>query len=392
MGFSAKGPPSGEPVEIMVKGASDTLRSQFADEVIAFLNSLEGVSDAKRDDKLGKDEISLQINFPILARYGLTVADVSQAVRIAYDGQVATTTRYGDEDIDFRVILQREYRKDMEYLQQLKIPSKQGEFINLEEVAEFHVGPGIYAFYHDRGERTITVTGALDETIITSLEAMDVLKEHFRKTLPNYPGIRMDIGGEAEESRQAMQDILFSFALAALGIYFLLMVLFESLTQPFIVLSSVPFGIAGVVLALALHGISQASFFTGIGIVGLAGVVVNDSLVMVDHLNALRRKHRGQNMTALIAQGAANRLRPVILTTVTTVAGLLPLTYGIGGEDTMMGPMAMAMGYGLLFATPVTLILLPCLYMIWDDVQRGFSRLSGKPSPTESEPSDGGKL
>ena len=146
-----------------------------------------------------------------------------------------------------------------------------------------------------------------------------------------------------------------------------------------------PFGVAGVVLALALHGISQASFFTGIGIVGLAGVVVNDALVMVDHLNALRRKQHGQNMVALIAQGAANRLRPVILTTVTTVAGLLPLTYGIGGEDTMMGPMAMAMGYGLLFATPVTLILLPCLYMIWADVQRGLQRVFKKSSPAESE-------
>ncbi len=385
MGFSTKGPPSGEPVEIMVKGANDNLRSQFANEVIAFLNTLEGVSDVERDDKLGKDEISLQINFPLLARYGLTVADVSQTVRIAYDGQVATTTRYGDEDIDFRVILQREYRKDMNYLKQLKIPNKQGEFINLEEIATFHVGPGIYAFYHDRGERTITVTGELDDKVITSLEVMNTLKDQFRQILPNYPGIRMDIGGEAEESRQAMQDIAFSFALAALGIYFLLMVLFDSLTQPFIVLISVPFGVAGVIVALALHGISQASFFTGIGIVGLAGVVVNDALVMVDHLNALRRKQRGQNMVALIAQGAANRLRPVILTTVTTVAGLLPLTYGIGGEDTMMGPMAMAMGYGLLFATPVTLIILPCLYMIWDDVQRGLQRVFKKSSPVESE-------
>jgi multidrug efflux pump subunit AcrB len=382
MGFSTKGPPTGEPVEVMVKGANDTLRSQFANEIIAFLNTLEGVSDVERDDKLGKDEISLQINYPLLSRYGLTVADVSQTVRIAYDGQVATTTRYGDEDIDFRVILQREYRKDMEYLKQLKIPNKQGEFINLEEVATFHVGPGVYAFYHDSGERTITVTGELNDKVITSLEVMNALKEHARSIFSKYPGIRIDIGGEAEESRQAMQDILFSFALAALGIYFLLMVLFESLTQPFIVLISVPFGIAGVVLALALHGVTQPSFFTGIGIVGLAGVVVNDALVMVDHLNALRRKHSSQKMVALIAQGTANRLRPVLLTTVTTVAGLLPLTYGIGGEDAMMGPMAMALGYGLLFATPVTLVLLPCLYMIWDDIQRSFSRFSRKPSTT----------
>jgi multidrug efflux pump subunit AcrB len=149
------------------------------------------------------------------------------------------------------------------------------------------------------------------------------------------------------------------------------MLLFESMTQPFIVLVTIPFGVTGVILAFLLHGITQASLFAGIGVVGLAGVVVNDALVMVAHLNALRYQRKGENQQAIIAEGAADRLRPVILTTITTVVGLLPLTYGIGGEDVMMGPMAMALGYGLLFATPVTLVLLPCLYMIWADIQ-GF--------------------
>ena len=120
---------------------------------------------------------------------------------------------------------------------------------------------------------------------------------------------------------------------------------------------------------------TQASFFDGIGVIGLAGVVVNDALVMVAHLNHLKRQYTGRDRTAIIAEGAANRLRPVILTTVTTVAGLLPLTYGIGGEDEMMAPMAMALGYGLFFATPIALILLPCLYLIRDDFAAFFSRV-----------------
>jgi multidrug efflux pump subunit AcrB len=190
-----------------------------------------------------------------------------------------------------------------------------------------------------------------------------------------FPGVRLDIGGEAEESRQAIIDIVLSFAMAAVGIYFLLMILFESVTQPFIVLMTVPCGVMGVIFALMLHGMSQVSFFAAIGVVGLAGVVVNDALVMVAHLNTLRREYKGRDMTAIIAEGAANRLRPVLLTTITTVFGLLPLTYGIGGYDETMAPMAMAMGYGLLFATPVTLILLPSLYLIRSDIEMALSRL-----------------
>ncbi len=369
LGLSVRGPPTGEPVEVGIKGVNDDLRDQFADKVAAFLSTMRGVSDIKRDDKNGKEEISIKLNYPLLAHYDLTVADISQAVRIAYDGQVATSTRYGDEDIDFRVIMQKEFRKDINYLKQLKIPNKQGDLINLEEVSSFDIGPGIYAFYHDDGERTITVAAELDENVTTSLEVMNALKKQFGKIMQQYPGIRVDIGGEAQESQQAIQDILFSYAMAAVGIYFLLMLLFESPVQPLIVITTVPFGIAGVILALALHGISQPSFFTGIGVIGLVGVVVNDALVMVDHLNALKRRKQEGDMTAVIAEGAANRLRPVILTTATTVAGLLPLVYGIGGEDTMMGPMALALGYGLLFSTPVTLVLLPCLYMVGDDIR-----------------------
>jgi multidrug efflux pump subunit AcrB len=265
--------------------------------------------------------------------------------------------------------LQEAYRKDADYLKQVKISNSQGELINLEEVADFMIQPGLYAIYHEAGDPTITITGEIDESVVTPLEVMAIVEDTFNfDAMRQFPGVRLDIGGEAADSKQAIVDLLLSFGIAAIGIYFLLMLLFNSLTQPFVVLITIPFGVAGVVWALALHGITQTSFFTGIGVVGLAGVVVNDALVMVDHLNDLIRRRKDKDMLAVIAEGAADRLRPVILTTVTTVFGLIPLTYGFGGEDAMMGPMAMALGYGLLFATPITLILLPCLYMIREDL------------------------
>ncbi|MCP4406111.1 MAG: efflux RND transporter permease subunit [bacterium] len=384
IGVSRRGPPTGEAVEIMLKGANADTRDAAVKEIMAFLNGIQGVSDLERDDKAGKDEIVIRPNYALLARYGLTVSDVAQTVRTTYEGTTATSTRYGDEDVDFRVILKEAYRKDTDYLKQLKISNTRGELINLEEVAEFTVQAGLYAIYHEEGEPTITLTGEIDESFVTPLEVMAMVEQEFNfNKMRQYPGVRLDIGGEAADSRQAIVDILISFGIAAIGIYFLLMLLFNSLTQPFVVLITIPFGVAGVIWALALHGITQTSFFAGIGVIGLSGVVVNDALVMVDHLNDLIRRRKDEDMSALIAEGAADRLRPVILTTITTVFGLIPLTYGFGGEDAMMGPMAMAMGYGLLFATPITLILLPCLYMIREDLHSMPAAVKGVFRPKE---------
>jgi multidrug efflux pump subunit AcrB len=157
------------------------------------------------------------------------------------------------------------------------------------------------------------------------------------------------------------------------------MLLFNSLTQPLMVILAIPFGICGVIIAFALHG-EPLSFSGMLGVIGMAGVVVNDSLVLVDYLNRLIRNDAEGALTEkstliqLIAAGTADRLRPIILTSLTTVAGLLPLAYGFGGQDIHMSPMALALGYGLLFATPITLVLIPSLYLIGHDIKQVFVR------------------
>ena len=170
-----------------------------------------------------------------------------------------------------------------------------------------------------------------------------------------------------------MTSLFIAFSIALIGIYFLLVLLFDSFTQPVLVIIAIPFGIVGVINTFALHG-QHLSFLGLLGIIGLAGVVVNDSLVLVDHVNKLRKERPDDDFRELVADATADRLRAIILTSLTTVAGLLPLAYGIGGTDLYMQPMALALGYGILFATPLTLVLLPCLFVIGSDIRGLFAR------------------
>jgi len=365
--IDAGGPPVGKPISLRVLGSDDAMRGAFTDDIMTYLSSIAGVKDIDRNDKLGKEQIEIKINYARLARMGLTVADVAQNVRIAYDGQVVTFLRQGGEDIGFRVQLLERARKDKRYLQNLAIPNNQGRLIKLKEVARLKTGPGPSAYRHFDGERATLVTADVDTDMITSLEVTKMVIEQFKDFEKSYTGIRLQIGGEAEESRESITSIMTAFLIAFIGIYFLLVLLFNSFIQPFLVIISIPFGFVGVILALALHG-EPLGFLALIGAIGLMGVVVNDSLVLVNHLNDMKKQFPDMKMRELVAMGASNRLRAIVLTTLTTVVGLLPLAYGLGGASLYMSPMALTLGYGLLFATPVTLVLVPCLYLIFDDI------------------------
>ncbi|MDH5180244.1 MAG: efflux RND transporter permease subunit [Gammaproteobacteria bacterium] len=359
------GPPVGRPIFIRVVGSDDGIRTKLADDVIAYLNSLPGAKDIDRSDKPGKEQVEIKLDYAKLARVGVTVADVAQMVRIAYDGEVVTNVRYGDEDVDFRVIFARGVRGDQAFLSQLQIPNRSGRQTRLGTLAKFDVGPGPSQFSHYQGERAITVSGDIDKKVSTSLKISKAVQAHFQVDR-DYPGMQLIIGGEAEESEKSKQDLLNIFIIAALAIYALLILLFNSLWQPLMVMLAIPFAIVGVIIAFALHA-QDLGFLALTGIVGLAGVVVNDSLVLVNHVNELR-KSSNLTLREVVAQATTDRLRAIVLTTVSTVAGVLPLAYGIGGADPYMSPMALALGYGLLFATPLTLVLVPCLYLIGDDV------------------------
>ncbi len=371
--IDAGGPPVGDPVTLRVVGNDDHIRAVLADSVVAFLGTLDGVKDIDRNDKLGKDQVELKLDYEKLSRLGLTVADVARNVRVAFDGEIVTNVRYGDEDVEFRVILDEKTRSNPRLLGELLVPNDRNRLIPLKSVMSARTGEASSSIYHFDNERAVRITADVEKEKITPLEATSAVERHF-DLRSDYPGTRFEVGGEAQETQKSMDSLITAFFSAAVAIYLILVVLFNSPIQPLLVMSAIPFGVLGVILAFALHG--QQLGFTGVmGLIGLSGVVVNDSLVLVNHINRLKKERPGDRLIDIVSDGSADRFRAVILTSLTTVAGLLPLAYGIGGSDPFIAPMALAMGFGLLFATPITLALVPSLYLISDDVKRVFRRI-----------------
>jgi len=358
------GPAAKQPIVLHLVGSDDELREKLAKEIMAFMEEEGSFKDVYRSDKAGKSQIEIKLNFEKLARRGLTVADVAENVRIAFDGETVTKVRYGEDDVKFRLMLNKKVRHSYGYLNNLNIPNSEGRLIPLKEVAKLVESPGALDYTHFNGERVVTITADL-KAKTTAKRATAIIKNEF-PIEKKYPGMKLTSMGEAERTETTFGNIERTFLIAIIGIYFLLMILFNSVTQPLLIMIAIPFGLPGIILVFGLHG-EAISFMGMLGIIGFSGVVVNDSLVLVDHLNKLIKKFPDTPLKELVARGTADRLRAILLTTITTAAGLLPLAYGIGGADPYNAPMALALGWGLVTATPLILMLVPSLFLIGSD-------------------------
>ncbi|MBA3581291.1 MAG: efflux RND transporter permease subunit [Gammaproteobacteria bacterium] len=377
------GPPIGNAIDIKIIGADDVMRQKLAQDVVGYLKSIPGTRDVESDFKLGREQLEIKLNYANLARAELTADDVARAIRTAYEGQIATTVRYGDEDVDFRVVFTKTARSNLRQVLDISIANRTGRLIPLRNVAQLESSVGPANYNHYNGERIILISGDVDKATTTAVAVAAQVQQHIN--LEKYPGMRLLVGGEAEETAATQKQLLIIFFMAIMGIYFILMLLFNSATQPFIVLATIPFGMLGVIITFGLHN-EPLSFIAMMGVIGMLGVVVNDALVLVDYFNEQRLKNPTMPLHELVASGTADRLRAIILTSVSTVAGLLPLAYGIGGADANMAPMALALGYGLVFATPLTLVLIPSMYLIGHDVRVQLANIFGSTRGHEDKP------
>ncbi|MEE9154588.1 MAG: efflux RND transporter permease subunit [candidate division NC10 bacterium] len=372
--------PGGPAIEARVVGNDIPVLRKLATEVKAFLQGIPGVKDVRDDFTEGKEELQITL-IPEARALGLDLGQIARQVQQAFLGVEASTIQRRDEDIPIVVRFPQAARRSLETVARMKLTLPSGEKVFLRDVARLETAIGNSKIRRDDQKRTITVLADVDSREANAFQVAQRLKRKFADVGRQVPGYRVVVKGERQEAEASLAALPQVSLIALMLIYFILGSLFQSFIQPFIVMAAIPFALDGVVIGHLIMG-EPLSFLSMMGLVALGGVVVNDSLILVDFINRSREAGTPRD-EAILASGVA-RLRPVLLTTVTTVGGLIPLAFFASGQAKFLSPMAISVVWGLSFATLLTLILIPCLYAILEDLKGLILRKLGLPVGAEA--------
>ncbi|GAB6040449.1 efflux RND transporter permease subunit [Endothiovibrio diazotrophicus] len=360
-----QGGPAGADIEVGVQGPELDVLSGEADAVRDYLARLPGVYDVRLDLEPGKLEYRYALN-ERGRNLGLTQQQLSEAVRTGFLGLKALYVTHHGKRIPVRVIYPDRLRHDGGALERLRITLPGGGAVFLGEVADIEVGRALSTVHRRDGRRLATVTAEVDNAVITAREVTELVQQQFADIGERHAGYRLLFLGEKKKTAESVADMQRAMVLALAVIFFILAALFKSLLDPLVVMFAIPFGAIGVIAGHALFG-ESLQFLSLIGFLALAGIVVNDSLILVDFAKRLRGE--GWGRIDAIAEAGRVRVRPILLTTVTTFLGVSPLIFFATGQTAFLAPMAISLGVGLLFATVLILVALPCFYLIADDLR-----------------------
>lgn len=383
------GPPTGRPLEVEIAGHDTQAAEAAARRLIALLEKVPGVTDVDSGLKPGDPELHVIFDRALAAYAGVDLATAANHVRAAVGGWRVSTVRRGTEEVDVTIRFpDAAPDRQMKNLRELRIPNDRGGLVPLARIARLDEHPGFTTIRHKAGIRVVSVVADIDANTITSAELNALVAQREAEWLADTRGkVQVNYGGEAEKNAESFQGLAVSFLFAMIGIFFILAIQFHSLSYPFIVMLAIPFGAVGIIVSFFLHDLFHPmplSFFAALGFVALTGVVVNSSLVLLVFIQ--RAIKDGMEAHEAIITAGRRRLRAVILTAGTTVMGLLPTAYGWGGADPFIAPMALALAWGLVFATLLTLITIPAFLAAGLDLRalwrRAFARL---PLPGRSE-------
>jgi multidrug efflux pump subunit AcrB len=359
------GGPGGNDIEIRVRGADfDQVQGAVAavrDELATF----SGVDQIEDDLRTGKLEARVRLRDSARS-LGLTTRDVAMQLRHALFGFEAQDLQEQAEEVTVRAVLPEAARTDLSDLSRLRIDTPSGARVPLEEVAEVVTERGYASLARVDGQRAVTVTADIDQTRANSRDVTAAMHTKFDGIGRRFPGVSLSFEGDRKAALESVGSLAIGFPVALLAIYALLAVLFGSYLQPILVMAAIPYALVGAVLGHWITGY-PLTFLSMIGSVALAGIVVNDSLILVDFIN--RERRAGKATLEAVVSGGRSRLRAILLTSITTIAGLGPLMLETSFQAQFLIPMAVAIVYGLAFATGVTLLLLPTIYVVGEDVR-----------------------
>ena len=352
---------AGEPVNVQ-------LTSKYMDDLLAAKEELKkelvqfpGVFDVKDNFNIGKEEISIKL-LPSAENYGVSTMMLGSQVQQAFYGLEVQSIQRGRDEVKVMLRYPKDERRSISNLENMMIKTPNGSTIPVRQIAKLEIGEGLSSIQRKDRKRAINVTADVDLTVTTGNEVIAaVTASTLPKLLKKYSSISYSLEGEQQEQGQNLKSIGKNFLLAMVVVYMLLAIPFKSYFQPLVVMSSIPFGLTGAMLGHLFMGINF-SVLSLMGVVALTGVVVNDSLVMVDFINRYRRE--GNSIKNAVLEAGPRRFRPIFLTSLTTFVGLIPLLLEKSAQAKFLIPMAVSLSFGVIFATAITLFIVPVGYLI----------------------------
>ncbi|MDJ0748926.1 MAG: efflux RND transporter permease subunit [Woeseiaceae bacterium] len=366
----------GPPLSLRLSGSNYEVLEAAAAELAAELEDYEGVFDIANSAASGGNEIKLRIK-PEAEALGLTMSSLGRQVRQAFYGEEAQRIQRGKDELKVMVRYPIEERKSIADLENMRIRTPNGDEVPFSSVAEVSFGQGYSSISRLDRERTVTVSADIDQDRVEPQEIIATVSSDFiPQLLSRYPGVNFGLEGASEEQTKFLVDFGIASIAALFLIYALIAIPLHSYSQPLIIMSVIPFGLIGATIGHIVMG-KAISMFSMFGLIALAGVVVNDSLIMVDFINKARLQ--GMSIREAVLQSGTARFRAIVLTSFTTAAGLMPILFETSSQAQYVIPTAISISFGIVFATVITLFLIPSLYMLQEDGFAFFRRLRGMP-------------
>jgi multidrug efflux pump subunit AcrB len=356
----AGGPPTSKPISVKVRGNSfDDIRPAVA-ALKQTLATIDGVKDISDDDSSGQRTLTLQVNTDAAHRAGINQALIARTLRLLVDGEIVTSLRDRGEELDVRVLAKQNKLNNIDELLQVNLPSASGEPVPLSTLLNAEYGVGQNSIRHYDFRRTITVEAEIDKSVVNTVEVNQQIEDVWQDQLQRqHPGISLDFSGLLDDIQESINAMLLLFGFGIGLIYVILGTQFKSYFQPLLILFTVPMAFTGVTAGLLLNG-NPLSLFTLYGVVALAGIAVNSAIVLISTAN--RHLKNGMTVKHATLFAARRRVVPILITSLSTIAGLFSLATGLGGHSLLWGPVATSIVWGLGFSTFLTLFLIPLLY------------------------------
>jgi multidrug efflux pump subunit AcrB len=377
------GPPVGKPVDARIKGDDFGPMRRAVEELREYLNTLPGVKDVRDDYRPGRNELRVVVEEERAAYYGVSAETVALTLRAAYEGIEASNLRRGEDQVDVVVRLADADTTDPDRLGDIRLRAAGGRLVPLSAVTRIEMVKGTTEINRRGKKRAIRLTADVDNAVTTSTAVTQKLVAQFEQMQTRYPDVGLAFGGEQKEQAESVESLRRAFLFVLVGIYVILGGLFRSAVQPLLIMLAIPFGAVGVLIGHLVLG-EPVGLLTLIGLTALTGIVVNDSLILVDFVNQSRRRGAGRWRSVL--KSGRVRLRPVLLTSITTIAGFGNLAVKTTGQAAFLAPMAISVVWGLAFATGLILVFIPALVAVADDAKAAVRRLSRSRAADHSEP------